>query len=58
MTTWLSYDAYQWAARFAETTARDGIEVTAMIAAVVAPISGLMGYVFKQYVQGCAHTGE
>lgn len=49
VTLWLTYDAYQWAAHFAEVSTRTGLEVPAIITAVVAPISWLQGWIFKLY---------
>lgn len=53
VTLWLTYDAYQWAAAFAEVSQRSGAEVTMIIAAVIAPVSVLQGYVFKQFITSC-----
>lgn len=58
VTLYLTYDAYQWASRFAETTERGGAEVALMVAAVIAPISVLQGWVFKQFIQSCHHKVE
>ena len=49
---WMTWESYLWAARFADMTDRTSIEVAAIIAAVTAPISGLMGYIFRWYVEG------
>ncbi len=48
-TLWLTWESFLWAAFFATTTAKPGIEVAAIIAAVTAPISALQGWVFKIY---------
>lgn len=50
VTLWLTYHSYQWAATFAEESTRTGVEVAMVIAAVIAPISLLQGYVFKAYI--------
>lgn len=48
-TFWMTWEAFQWAAEFAETTTKSGMEVAAIVAAVTAPIAALQGYVFKIY---------
>ena len=58
VTLYMTYDAYQWAARFAETTLREGPEVAMIIAAVITPISALQGYVFTQYTAACHQKKE
>ena len=52
ITLYMTWEAFQWAALFAETTAKSGLEVPGIIAAVTAPIAALQGYVFKIYAQG------
>lgn len=52
---YMTYDTYQWAAQFAETSSRGGMEVTAIIAAVIAPLSFLQGWVAKLYNDACNH---
>lgn len=52
ITLWMSWESFAWAADFAESTAKSGLEVPAIIAAVTAPIAALQGYVFKVYAQG------
>lgn len=49
ITLWLTWDSYKWAALFAVTTDKAGVEVAAIIAAVTAPISVLQGFIFKVY---------
>lgn len=49
-TMYLTFDSYVWAKHFAETTSRTGLEVPGIIAAVLAAVSGLQGYVFKTFV--------
>lgn len=49
VTLWMTWEAFQWAAEFAETTTKSGVEVAAIVAAVTAPIAALQGYVFKIY---------
>lgn len=51
-TVWMSWQAFEWAARFAETTDKAGAEVGLIIAAVTAPIAALQAYVFKLYSEG------
>lgn len=50
LTLYLTYNAYHWASGFAEISDRSGAEIALIIAAVIAPISTLQGYVFKQYI--------
>jgi len=50
MTLWLTHDSFKWAAHFAETTTRDGLQVAAIVAAVTAPVSALQVFVFKWYM--------
>ena len=45
-TAWVT----QWAMRFAETSARPGIDIAAILAAVTAPVTLFAGAVFKNYV--------
>lgn len=52
VTLWMTWRAFTWAAVFAETSSRTGMDVAAIIAAVTAPIAALQGYVFSQYGQG------
>ena len=52
ITLYMTWEAFQWAANFAETTSKSGLEVPGIIAAVTAPIAALQGYVFKIYAQG------
>ena len=49
VTLWMSWAAFIWAAGFAETTDKSGVEVGLIIAAVTAPIAALQGFVFKVY---------
>lgn len=51
-TMYMTWHAYLWAAHFAENTARTGMEVPGIIAAVTTPIITLMGYVLKVYSDG------
>jgi hypothetical protein len=48
-TLWMTYQSFVWAAAFAEHTAHTGLEVAAIIAAVLAPLSILQGAVFNAY---------
>ena len=52
VTVWMTYNAYQWAAMFANTSDKAGMDVAVVVAAVIAPISVLQGYVFKAYIAG------
>lgn len=52
---YMTWEAYLWAAGFAYATDKPGVEVAAIIAAVTAPVSALMGYVFKWYVESKAN---
>lgn len=54
LTVLMTWDAYQWAARFAEHTDKTGAEVGLIIAAVTGPISVLQGFVVKVYAEGRA----
>jgi len=49
VTLWLTWRSFEWAAFFAETTTRSGIDVAAIIAAVTAPVSTLLAAVVKFY---------
>lgn len=49
ITVWMTWEAFNWAAVFATTTAKSGSDVALIIAAVTAPISLLQGFVFKTY---------
>lgn len=46
---WATYDSYTWAKHFAEVSPRTGMEVTAIIAAVLASVTALQGWVLKLY---------
>lgn len=52
VTLWMTWECYQWAAEFAQTTDRTGMDIAAIIGAVTAPISLLQGAVFKVYSEG------
>lgn len=49
VTLWMTWMAFDWAASFAITTTKTGIDTAAIIAAVTAPISALQGFIFKVY---------
>jgi hypothetical protein len=49
VTLWMTWMAFDWAANFAITTTKTGIDTAAIIAAVTAPISALQGFIFKVY---------
>ena len=52
ITVYMSYEAFAWAARFAETTDKAGAEVGLIIAAVTGPVAALQGFVIKVYSEG------
>lgn len=52
VTVWMTWEAFKWAAMFATTTDKTGIDVAAIIGAVTGPISILQGFVFKVYAEG------
>jgi hypothetical protein len=60
VTLWMSVyataDSYLWAKRFAEFSTRPGIEVAAIIAAVLGAVTGLQGWVLKLYIDGRTPT--
>ena len=49
VTLWMTYRSFTWAAEFAETTTRTGLDVAAIIGAVTAPVSALLASVAKFY---------
>lgn len=49
VTLWMTWRAFQWAAEFASTTTRSGMDIGAIIAAVTAPITYLQASAFKVY---------
>jgi hypothetical protein len=51
-TLYMTYDSYRWAVAFVASSPRPGIELAAIIGAVLAAVSGLQGYVFKAYIDG------
>ena len=52
VTLWLTWESYRWAAMFAESTDKSGVEVAAIIAAVTAPVTLLQASAFKAYIEG------
>lgn len=52
VTLYMTWIAFYWAAEFAETSDKPGLEIAAIIAAVIAPVTALQGFVFKVYTQG------
>lgn len=50
ITLWLTWESFHWAAEFAMATAKDGVQVGLIIAAVTAPVAALQGFVFKAYM--------
>jgi hypothetical protein len=53
---YLTVHSYLWAIHFAESTARPGVEIAAIIAAITAPISLLQANMFKTYSEHRAAT--
>lgn len=52
ITLWMTWRSFLWATDFALLNAeRDGATTALVIAAVLAPISVLQGYVFKAYLE-------
>lgn len=49
VTLWMTWRSFAWAAQFADHTTRTGMDSAAMIAAVTAPVSALLGAVVKFY---------
>lgn len=49
VTLWMTWESFMWAAQFAETTDKAGLEAAAIIAAVTAPIAALQGFIFNTY---------
>jgi hypothetical protein len=55
VTLWITVDSYAWAKHFAESARQtDSLQVPAIIAAVLAAVTGLQGWVFKLYLDGKA----
>ena len=56
VTLWMTWKAFQWAAEFASTwpalEGKSGLELAAVIAAVLAPISALQAAAFHTYSKG------
>ena len=51
VTVWMTWLAFHWAADFAMTTDKAGLDVAAIIGAVTAPISLLQAAVFRVYAE-------
>lgn len=49
VTVWMTWLAFDWAAKYAYDTDKPGADIALIIAAVTAPISVLQGFVFKVY---------
>jgi hypothetical protein len=49
VTLWMTWASFMWAAGFAESTTKSGLEVAAIIGAVTAPIAALQGFIFNVY---------
>lgn len=47
---WMTWEAYKWATGFASGCSRPGVEIAAIIAAVLTPITALQGFTFKFYL--------
>jgi hypothetical protein len=54
---WVTVDSYSWAKHFAETTTMTGLEAPGVIAAILAAVSGLQGWVFKLYIDSKGKLG-
>lgn len=52
VTLWMTWKAFQWAAEFASMSPKGGLELAAVIAAVLTPISALQAAVFHTYSKG------
>lgn len=46
---WQLVDSYLWAKGYAATTTRTGVEIGLVIAAVLAPVTTLQGFLFRVY---------
>jgi hypothetical protein len=51
ITLWMTRRSFLWATQYAAATTTDGASTALVIAAVLAPISLLQGYVFKAYLE-------
>ena len=47
----MTWRSFLWATQYAAATTADGASTALVIAAVLAPISLLQGYVFKAYLE-------
>lgn len=52
LSLWITVDSYTWAKHFAESTKTESLQIPAIIAAVLAAVTGLQGWVFKLYIDG------
>lgn len=52
VTMYLVIDSYAWCKSFAEHTARDGLQIAAIIAAVTGPVTVLLKFVLDNYTEG------
>jgi len=43
-----------WSLGYAQTSTRSGTDIAAILAAIMVPLNGLMGYMFAQYVRTAA----
>ncbi len=50
-------EVIMWSMWFAQTSPRSGVEISVILAAIMVPLNGLMGYMFGQYVQGPRSEG-
>lgn len=48
---WMTWRASAWAMIYAETSARPGIDIAAIVAAVTAPVTLFAGSVFAAYIK-------
>ena len=51
ITLWMTWRSFLWATQYAGASTADGSSVALVVAAVLAPISLLQGYVFKAYLE-------
>ena len=50
ITLYLTWVSFHWAASYASESTRAGMDIAAIIAAVLAPIAALQGAAFKAYL--------
>jgi TRAP-type C4-dicarboxylate transport system permease small subunit len=50
ITIWMTYISYTWSASFASSCDKPGLDIAAIIAAVLTPITALQAFIFKLYL--------